>query len=120
VATLESEKSGLGREVEGFRERESAREEEIRKQRGLIAEAEERVDLREAEIDALQLRASRLEEDRSRIRVELSARDRELASLQASRSWRMTRPLRLVGQWVRKAGLGRMLRPFARLPGLRK
>ena len=120
AATLESNRVSLDREISQLRERESAREEEIRKLQPQLLAAEERLDLRETEIDTLQLRSRQLEEDRLRIRRQLSERDRELASLLNSRTWRMTLPLRRLGQLARKLGLRRVLGPISRVLGLRK
>ena len=120
AAQLESDRISLDGQIRQLRERESVREEEIRKLQPQLLAAQERLELRETEIDTLQLRSRQLEEDRLRIRRQLSERDRELASFLNSRTWRMTLPLRRLGQFARKLGLRRVLGPISRVFGLRK
>jgi len=117
---LESEKQALAQQLTGLQESAATLEERVREQSRLAADSVARIEVREAEIQALQNRAEQLLEDRLRIRGRLSDRDRELASLENSRTWRMTLPLRWMGGLARRARIGILLRPFARLVGLRK
>jgi len=78
---------------------------------GELAQSETRLRLRESEIDSIRARAEELSEDRARIERELSEREQELNALKASRSWRLTRPIRAFGQWTRRMGLGGSTRP---------
>ena len=114
------EKQALAQQLTGLQESAATLEERVREQSRLAADSGARTEVREAEIQALQNRTEQLLEDRLQIRERLSIRDRELASLENSRTWRMTLPLRWMGGLARRARIGILLRPFARLVGLRK
>jgi hypothetical protein len=120
TADLESEKQALAQQLTGLQESAATLEERVREQSRLAADSGARTEVREAEIQALQNRTEQLLEDRLQIRERLSIRDRELASLENSRTWRMTLPLRRLGGLARRARIGILLRPLARLVGLRK
>ena len=100
LGELAQKESSLGEALGELAQKESSLGEALGEQ----AQSETKLRALEEEIGAIQASAQELSEDRARIDQELSERERELNALKASRTWRLTRPLRVFGQWARRKG----------------
>ena len=120
TARAQGETARAQGEIDEFRQRTAGLEEELRLQQEGAAAAAARIEVDRRELQETRKRIGQLTDDRSRTRQRLSEREEILRELQRSRSWRMTLPLRKLGILLEKMRIRRWLRPFGRLPGLRK
>ena len=117
---FKSEKENLELEVVLLREGMSSLEAKIQDGDERFSETSSALETRNSEIEDLTTQAEVLVLEGALAREELAHREAELQSMQRSLSWRFSLPVRLLGQFSRKAGLSVPFRHLSKILGLRR